>query len=155
MRAGDGGQRAFLGERSRVARAVALHGVNGLGNRLRRGQKTQPPAGHAPRLRKAVDDDGVFLMRGRKTGDALDLRAIVKQMLVNLVAHDEHVFLHANVAERLGFLRRINAAGRVARRIENEQPRVRRDGGAELRRRDFEFRLVGGLAESPAWRRRA
>ena len=145
LRAGERGDAAFLRERSRVARAVALHGVNRLGNRLRRGEKTQPPAGHAPRLGEAVNDDGVLVMRRRKTGDALHLRAIVKQMLVNLVAHDEDVFLHADVAERLGFLRRINGAGRIARRIQDEQPRVRRDGGAQLRGRDFEFRLVRRL----------
>src|SRR5271163_4776345 len=74
---------AFLRERTGVARAVRLHGVNRLGNRFGRGEKTEPPAGHAPRFRKTVDDDGVLLMRGRKTRDAFYFRAVVKQVFVN------------------------------------------------------------------------
>ena len=145
QRAGDGGQRAFLGERRRIAGAVALHGINGPGNRLRCGEKAQPPAGHAPRLGKAMDDDGVLLVCGRKTRDAFYRRSIVKQVLVNFVTHDEHAFLDADVADGLGFLRRIDTAGRVARRVQDEQPGVWRDGGAELCRCDFEFGLVGGF----------
>ena len=145
LRPGQRGHAAFLRERRRIAGAVALHGVNGLGNRLRRGQKSEPPAGHAPGFGKTVHDDGVLLMRRRKAGHALDFRAVIKQVLVNLVAHDEHVLLNADVPERLDFLGRINAAGGVAGRIENEQPRARRDGRPQLRRRDLEFGLVGGL----------
>ena len=110
LRAGERGDAAFLREDGRVARAVALDGVNGLGNRLRRGQKAQPPAGHAPRLGEAVDDDGVLLVRGRKAGHALVHRAVVEQMFVDFVAHDEHALLDADVAERLDLFRRINAS---------------------------------------------
>src|SRR5258708_24781793 len=87
---------AFLRERIWVAGAVALHGVNRFGNRFRRGEKTETPAGHAPRFRKSMNDDGVLEMRGRKTRDAFYFRAVVKQVLINFVAHDEHFFLDAN-----------------------------------------------------------
>ena len=145
LRAGQRGYAAFLRKRSRIAGAVRLHGINRLGNRFRRGQKSQPPTGHAPRLRKAVDDDGMLLMRRRKAGHALNLGVVVKQVLVNFVAHDEDVLFNANVAERFDFFGRINAAGRIAGRIQDEQSRVRRDGRAQLLRCDLEFGLVGRL----------
>src|SRR5271163_867733 len=84
---------AFLRERTGIARAVRLHGVNRLGNRFGRGKKTKPPAGHAPRFCKSVDNDRVLEMRGRKTRDAFYFCDVVKQMLVNFVAHDKDVFL--------------------------------------------------------------
>ena len=63
LRAGQRGDGAFLGEGGRVAGAVALDGVNGLGDRLGRGAPAQPPAGHAPGLGEAVHDDRVLEVR--------------------------------------------------------------------------------------------
>ena len=134
LRAVQRRHRALLRERSRVARAVALDGVNGLRNRLRRGQITQPPAGHRIRLRKAVHDDGVLVMRRGKARHAHVFRAVIDELLVNLVAHDEHALLDADVAERLDFLARVQRTGRVAGRVQQEQPRPRRDGLAKLLR---------------------
>ena len=145
LRTIERGDAALLREARRVARAVRLNRVDGLGNRLRRGEKAEPPARHAPRLRKSVDDNRVLVMRRREARHALVLGAVVKQLLVNLVTHDEHAFLHADVAERFDFRGRVNRARRITRRIENEQSRVRRDGGVQLLRRHFEFRLVTGL----------
>ena len=133
---------ALLREARGVARAVGLNGVDRFCNRLRRGEETQTPTGHAPRFGESMDNDGVVVMRLRKAGDRFVCRTVVGELLVNLVAHDEDAFLHADVAERFDFIGRVNAAGRVAGRIENEQARARRDGGAELHGRDFEFGLV-------------
>jgi len=124
---------------------VALNGVDGFGDRFRCGAPAEAPAGHAPGFGEAVDDDGVLEMRRREAGDAFDPGAIVEQMLVNFIAHDEDAFFDADVAEGFDFLGRINGTGRVARGIEDEQARARGDGGAELLRRDFEFGFVGGL----------
>jgi len=136
---------AFLGEGSWVAGAMALNGVNGFCDRLGRGEKSEPPAGHAPGFGEAVDDNGVFVMGRRKAGDAFMGRAVVKQMLVNFVAHDEDAFFDANVAESFNFFRGVDGAGRIAGGIEDEKARARCNGGAQLRGCDLEFSFVAGL----------
>src|SRR5438045_7113597 len=85
LRTGERGDGTLLREARRVARAVRLNGVDGFRNRLRRGEKAETPARHAPRLRETVDDNRVLVMRLRKTGDALVFRVVVEQMFVNLI----------------------------------------------------------------------
>jgi len=124
---------------------VALHGVDGLRDWLGCGEKADAPAGHRVRLGQAVHDDGVRLVLPGKPGDAGELGSVVKELFVNVVAHDQHAFLDADVAERLDFIRGVHGAGGVARRVEDEQLGARRDGLAQLLRRDFEFGFVGGV----------
>ena len=81
-----------------------MNRVNYFRNRFRRGKETEAPACHAPRLGKAVDDDSVFLVRWREAGDTPVYRAIVKQVLINFVAHDEYTLLNADIAKRLDFV---------------------------------------------------
>ena len=142
LRAVERSDAALLREAGRIACAVGLNGINRFRNRLWRGEETQTPTGHAPRFGESMDNDGVVVMRLRKAGDRFVCRTVVGELLVNFVAHDEHALFHADVAERFDFLGCVNAAGRVAGRIENEQARARRDSGAELLGRDFEFGLV-------------
>ena len=123
---------------------MALHGVNGFGNRLGRGEEAKPPTGHAPRLREAVNDDRVVLVRRAEAGDALHHGTVVGEVLVDFVAHDEDALFHADVADGLDFVRGIDAAGGIAGRIQDEQSRLGRDGGKKLGGRDFELGLVRG-----------
>src|SRR6266404_1054941 len=98
LRAGQRGDPALLREGGWVTSAMALDGVNRFGDRFARGSEAEPPAGHAPGFREAMNDDSVIVMRRRKTCDALMGSAIVKQMFVNLVAHDEHALFNANIS---------------------------------------------------------
>ena len=145
LRAGQRGDGAFLGEAGRVAGAVALDGVNGFGDGLGRGAPAQPPAGHAPGFGEAMHDDRVLEVRGREAGDALGGRAVVEEVLVDFVAHDEDVLLDADVAEGFEFVGRIDGAGGVAGGVEDEQARARGDGGAQGVGGELELGLVGGL----------
>src|ERR1039457_2624054 len=93
---GQRGDSALLGKGGWVAGAVALDGVDGLGNRFGRGTPAEAPAGHAPSLGETVHDDGVLEVSRRKAGDALDGRAVVKEVLIDFVAHDEDPLLYAD-----------------------------------------------------------
>src|ERR1035441_6747885 len=115
LRPGQRGEAALWGKGGPAA--VAWEGVDGLGNRLGCGTPAEPPTGHAPSLGETVHDDGVLEVRRGEAGDALDGRAVVEQVLVDLVAHDEHALLHADVAEGFDFVGGIDRAGRVARGI--------------------------------------
>jgi len=48
-----------------------------------------------------MHDDSVLVMGGRKTGDAHMFGAVIDELLVDLVAHDEHPFLDADIAQGL------------------------------------------------------
>ena len=147
LRAVERGDGALLGKRSRVAGAVALHGVDGLRDRLGRGEEADAPAGHRVGLGQAVHDDGVrqvFLREGRHAGER---GPVVNEFLVNIVAHDEHALLDADIAQRPDLVCRVHGAGRVARRVEDEQFRFRRDRLSQLLRRDLELGLVGGVED--------
>src|SRR5206468_3168816 len=68
LRPGQGGDRSFLGEGSWIAGAMALDGINGLGNGLRSGQIAEAPASHGISLGKPVNDYGMLVMGLGKAG---------------------------------------------------------------------------------------
>ncbi len=136
---------AGLSEGGWVAGAVALDGADGFGNGQGRGSEADAPAGHRICFGEAVHDNGVRLMLRRACGDALEDGIAVQKFFINFIAHDEHAFFHTHIAKRAHFIRRVHAAGGVARGIEDEEPRAVGDGGAELIGRYLEFRSVGGF----------
>ena len=145
LRAVEGYDGTLLSKRRRVAGAVALDGVDCLGNRFRRGGKSNAPTSHRIRLGQPVDYDGVIQMRLRKAGNADVLGSVIDQLFVNLVAHDQYPAFDTDVAQGFEFLAGIKRAGRVARRIKNEQSGALGDGCPQLIRCDFEIGLVCGL----------
>ena len=64
LRAVQRGNGAFLGERRRVAGAVALDGINSFRDRFRRGEQTQAPAGHGISLGPVEVLTTTFLLIG-------------------------------------------------------------------------------------------
>src|SRR5208282_2494648 len=69
--------RPLLRERSRIARAVALNGVDGPGDRLRRRGHADAPAGHGVSLGQPMNNDGLLVVTWRKRGDADVLGAVI------------------------------------------------------------------------------
>src|SRR3954471_8312985 len=69
-------------------------------------------------------------------------------MLVNLVAHDEHTFLHADIAERFGFFGRIHGTRRIAWSVEDKEPGSWSNGCAQLVRGNLEFRFISGFDDN-------
>src|SRR5436305_10958873 len=101
LRAGQRRHRPFLRKGIRVTRAMALDGIDGFGDRFGRCQKTEPPASHRPGLGKTMDDNRVLVVSWGKAGHAFMFGSIVEEVLVDLIAHDENTFVHANISERL------------------------------------------------------
>src|SRR5262249_12679887 len=144
LRSGKGHDRAFLRKRSGIAGAVALNGIDRLGDRLGSGEIPESPAGHGIRLSKPVNENRLLVMRLRKTGNTDVFSAVIDELLINLVAHDQDTLLDADVTQCSNFVAGVNRASRIARRIENEQPAARCDRGAELLRSNFELSRVRG-----------
>ena len=63
-------------------------------------------------------------------------------MLVHLVGEDVEVVFHRDCGEVGQLGARVDGAGRVGRRVQDEQAGARRDRGLELRWREFETRAV-------------
>ena len=94
---------------------MALHGVDSLGNRLGCGKEADTPAGHRVGLSQAVHDDGVRQVLLREGRHADELGSVVNELFVNVVAHDEHALLDANITKRLDFICGVHGAGGVTR----------------------------------------
>lgn len=150
LRSVEGGDGPFLGKGGWVAGAVALDGVDGFGDRFGCGEVAKAPTGHGVGLCEAVHDNGVVVMSLGEAGDAGVGGTIVNEFLVNFVAHDEHAFFDADVAEGFDFVARVKRAGGVAGRIEDEQAGARGDCFAELVGGDFELGFVAGFEDD--WR---
>ena len=94
---------------------MALERVDRLGNRLRRAEVAQPPAGHRVGLAETVDRDRQIVRFGGERADGDVLRVVVNELLVNLVAEDEDFLLDGDVGDGFQFLARVHRAGRIAR----------------------------------------
>ena len=93
------GERALLREGARVRGAVALDRVDRLRDRLRRAEIAETPAGHRVGFREAVDRDGEIVGAGQR-GDADVLRAVVGELLVDLVGEDQDFLVARDLDDR-------------------------------------------------------
>jgi hypothetical protein len=108
-------------------------------------QPAHPPAGHRVGLGHAVDDDATVRDARHQLRHRGELRAAVDEVLVDLVGDDPDAVLLGPAPDRLDLLRRVDGAGRVGRRDEDEQlgPRVRADSSCSDRR------AVAGVLAGP------
>src|SRR5438552_2784288 len=114
------GHGALLSKTGGITRAVALNGVDRLGDGFRRSKKSKPPTCHTPRLGEPMNENGMVVMCLGEAGDALMNGAVIEQMLVDFIAHNEHAAFDAKITKRFDFIRSINRTRRIARRVENE-----------------------------------
>ena len=83
---------------------------------------TQAPAGHRMRFAETLHNKALLVVfRNART------LAVITELLVNLVGHDENVFFAGNLGHRPHLLLRIDLSGRIAGRIEDYHFRFVRD----------------------------
>ena len=88
------------------------------------------PSGHREGLAEAVQRDRALRHAGQ--GRDAERLALVLQAAVDLVGEDDEIVLHRELGEPLDVLVRQDGSGRVVRRVEDEQPRARRDQRGDL-----------------------
>ena len=105
----------------------------------RRDQPAHAPAGHAEGLGSAADGDRALLHSGQRRDR--NVPAGVDEMLVDLVRQADGVVLFAEVGDQLQLFLRVDLAGRVVRRVDDDRPGALCEGSAQLVRIE---RPVGG-----------
>ena len=121
--------------------------------RRRHDRVAHPPAGHRERLGEAVEDDRPLGHPGQR-GDRDVLGAVVQDPAVDLVGEDPQVVLDGERGDPLEVAAGQHAAGRVGRRVDDEDARPRRDERRPARRRRGGSRSPSGSGSAPASRRR-
>ena len=96
------------------------------------------PARHRVGLGHAVDDDGALLKLGAERCDGHMLRAVVDQVLVNLVRDDGQVMADGDVSDGLQLLTGVDEAVGVVGGVEHDGARAVGDGGLDLLGRELE-----------------
>ena len=101
------------------------------------GDVADAPAGHRPGFGGTVGNDRA-LSHARQRGQRYEL-AVVEQPRVDLVGEHPELLVHAqDIGDRLEIAALQAAAGRVVRRVQDQQPRLLRDLGFELVRIESE-----------------
>ena len=99
---------------------------------LRADHPANPPAGHGVGLGDAVDDDAAVGDLGHERGHRREGGVAVDEVLVDLVGHDPEPVLDGPAPDRLDLLGRVDRAGRVRGRDEDEHLGARGAGRLEL-----------------------
>src|SRR5438876_1936556 len=134
---GDPGQ---LGERRRAG--VRVHHEPGqvLGERRRHDPVAEPPAGHRERLREPVEEDRVLAHPGQAQ-ERHEL-ALVEELAVDLVGEHRDPERARDLRHPLDLRPREDAAGRVLRRVDDDQLRLPADPLLEEPEVEAEPRLL-------------
>ena len=124
-----GGDR-LLQRRRRADGDEVVHLTNAAAERRRRDDPSDAPTGDRERLARAGD-------RHRSLGHARqrrdrDVRALIPDVLVDLVGHRDGVVLDAERRDELELFPRKHPTRRVVRRVHNDRLRARRERGAQL-----------------------
>ena len=132
-------RRKVEGERARfLQRRRRAHGeeVVDLADGVRQGRgcdrPAHPPPGHAVGLAHPVDGDGArghFRQRGERDVD----RAVVQDVLVDLVGHRDRIVPPAQLGDRLQLHAREDLARGVVGSVDDDGPRALREGALQLR----------------------
>ena len=126
---------------------MALQGIDGLGHAFGRGDVTEAPTGHRVGLAEAVHGQGQVVDVLAQRRDADVLRVVVDELFVNFVGKNQDVLVERDVGQAGQFVFRIDGAGRIARRIDDDHLGLRRHRVAELVRRDLVIILGRGRDE--------
>ena len=127
LRAGERGKPGIL--RRRIDAGIKVHReLARIVVKLARPHRiAEPPAGHGVGFRPAVEQDQP--VADRRIGQQAHVRlAVIDHVIVDLVRHHGDVGISLQSGDELvDFRLRRHAAGRIGRRIEDEEPRLRRD----------------------------
>ena len=116
-----------------AGRRLALHVHHRRDHRLGAAGIADAPAGHGIGLRGAVHRERALLQPGLDLGDRVRLGAVIGEMLVDLVRHDQHLgMLHQHLGELAQFVARAHRAGRVVGEVEHHPLGVGRDRRLEI-----------------------
>ena len=129
-----------------------VEGAEGGGELYARGHVANLPAGDVEGLAKAAAREA--RCQGRVGGHAVVAGAVVKTMLVDLVADDEEVVLLSQRLQGQHVLVRGDAAAGVVRGVDDQGPGAQRDGRADAVPVDAVLSPVIGtpMATAPAAR---
>jgi hypothetical protein len=139
----QGGKGRILTDARWVARLLALHVCHGLDDRQGSDGPAHAPAGHRIALADAADGDDLLRQLRPQRGETGCLGVSEDELFIDLIADDSELRVEDDVGERLEFSPAIDAAGRIARRVDHHEPGARGDGGLEMRRRHFEAACFG------------
>ena len=130
--------RSLLGYGAGARRVLALQFVACLGQPQGGGNETDTPTGHGISLGHTVDN-GYPITHILELGDTLVTADIIDMLIDFIGQNDDLGIFGQNVGQRLQFLARIYATGRIRRRAENNGLCFGRNGGFELGRRYLEI----------------
>ncbi len=137
----QGGDTGKLGERRRGNLQAAMQRLDARHQPFGQHQPAEPPPGHAPVFRKAVDHDGVVAGGQDRVG-----RLVVGDAVIQLVDDQPQAALAAGFIDGAQFGRRQHGAGGIRRAGDHDAFHLRRQIG-DHRRRDLEARGgIGGNA---------
>ena len=119
-----------LERRAADEREELLGGLGGGDERLRPGRPADLPARERERLAGGGDRQRAPGHAGQR-GQRDVLAAVEREVLVDLVGDGDHVALAAVLRDELELLAGEDLAGRVVRRVEQDQARARRERGGE------------------------
>ena len=100
------------------------------------------PSGHGVGLGHAVEDDRLLSQLGNELDDVCGLGAVVEEVLVDLIGDDPDPVLQGPLADGGQLLGRVDRAGRVRRRAQQQHLGALGAGGLELVNADLVV-LVG------------
>src|SRR5439155_22381736 len=135
------GHSGLLDERRRAGRGVGHEACHVLGERDRHHAEAQPPARHGVRLREPVEDDRP-LLHAREAGDRDEL-SLVEEPPVDLVREDGDAVVAGDLGDPRDLLGGEDAAGRILRRVDDDEARLLRDLPLEV----GEVEAAAGLLE--------
>ena len=143
----QGGEGRVLRDARRVARGVALEGIDGLGDLLRGGEPADAPARHRVRLGDAVDDDRMILhpLADLRHGEVL--YAVVDELGIDLVGEHPNARLFAHRGQGADLRLGVHRARGVGGRVEDEHLRLGGDRLFEVFGGDLEVVLLVPLDE--------
>ena len=128
---GQGSDRACLGERRDATDRVDDELPEHLAERRRDDRIAEAPAGHRKGLGKAVEDDRPLRHPGQRR-DGHVLGTVVQDPAVDLVGQDPQVVADGELGDPLDIGPGQDAASRVGRRVDDQDPRPRRDQRRKL-----------------------
>ncbi|GBC91122.1 hypothetical protein HRbin14_01880 [bacterium HR14] len=127
----QGSQRRILRHRAGVGGHLILQRLNRAGDFGRRAEIANPPPRHRETFGDPINCDGLVPHLFAERADALVRMPVVHQLLIDLVGDNPEPMRERQRGNLLEGLARVDRACWVARRVENNRLRARRNGSAQ------------------------